>query len=203
VVKIPSLLDGYREFYNGYFKAHPELFNQLAQGQSPKTLVIACSDSRVDPSIIFNTKPGDIFVIRNVANLVPPYQPIDESYHGTSAAVEFAVCALQVENIIVMGHEFCAGVQAAVSDNLPNNAEFNFVRQWVNMAEEIREQRCSCQSEYEEEAIKVSLRNLMTFPWIQEKVEQGTLTLYGWHFSISSGSLKEYDNNLNKFIKIE
>lgn len=207
---IDTLLQGYKKFYEKHFVKDSELYEQLSTvGQFPKTLIIACSDSRVDPSIITEAQAGDIFVIRNVANLVPPYQPKADSYHGTSAALEFAVCNLKIENIVILGHSRCAGIKALM-DQEENNDKFSFIFEWVKIALEAKkkakkakdlsvEEMDSC---CEKESIIVSLKNLLTFPWLKEKVDNGSLNIYGWYFSISDGKLFSYDEKQERFSEV-
>jgi carbonic anhydrase len=193
MVDTNKLLEGYKKFYQKYFIEDNPLYKELFLGQSPKTLVIACSDSRVDPSTVLNTKPGDIFVLRNVANLVPPYQDPDETQHGTSAAIEFAVFNLKVENIVVLGHGGCAGIKAAHdAERAGKNSKGSFVSTWVSLArnacrneEGLEESLDSC----EKNAIISSLENLRSFPWIKDKEDRGEIELHGWHFSIETGEL--------------
>lgn len=204
---IDKLVDGYRRFHDHYFAAEGQkLFAELVLGQRPNTLVIACSDSRVDPAIVMDCKPGDLFVVRNVANLVPPYEK-GGGYHGVSAALEFAVCALGVENIIVLGHRQCGGIKA-LFEGIPEGLEGEFIKPWVNMArraaDRVREDHpnasdderlCSC----EMAGILVSLENLRTFPFIQARLEQNQLTLHGWYFDIVSGDMRAYSEENLKF----
>ncbi len=207
---VKKLLNGYREFYDKYFKSNKALYKKLDKvGQSPKTLIIACSDSRVDPSIVANAKPGDIFVIRNVANLVPKFNN-DQGVHGVSAALEFAVCFLEVRHIVVLGHSNCAGIHALM--NPEKMEKTNFIGKWMEIASEARENVLRDTEEKdpkildakcEKEGIILSLRNLTTFPWLKERMEKGKLEIHGWHFSISDGSLKEFDPVLQKFEKIK
>jgi len=199
---IKLLLEGYQRFHENNFQENKDTFQDLAKlGQFPKTLMIACSDSRVDPSIITDSKPGEIFVIRNVANLVPPCEESNEGYHGTSAALEFAVKNLNVENIIVMGHSGCAGIEALINLDIGKNKD-SFIDKWVRIAHKAESQsRLLAQSKEEtckiceKESIIVSLENIITFPWIKEKVDSGDLKLFGWHFTINDGSLRVYDFN--------
>lgn len=186
-----ALVAGYRRFRSATWPERRRLFEELAErGQNPRALVIACSDSRVDPSMIFDAAPGELFTIRNIANLVPPYQP-DEAYHGTSAAIEFAVRALKVGNIIVMGHGMCGGVQALLNGVPPDLTDF--LGPWVRLAEPARRvladnpsnPRLAC----EHETVRVSLANLMTFPWLAERVQDGALSLHGTHFDVRHGVL--------------
>lgn len=205
---ITRLLEGYHSFFEEYFAGDDTTYRELAErGQRPKALVIACSDSRVDPSIITKASPGEIFVIRNVANLVPPYQA-DGAYHGTSAALEFAVRNLGVEHIIVLGHTKCAGILALMQSKEAEGEEQSFIRPWVKIADQARrkvfaqyqEQTIESQAYHcEEEAIKISLQNLRTFPWIDEEMAQGRLALHGWHFDVTNGMLCIYDEKVNIF----
>lgn len=205
---IQRLIEGYKHFFDEYFTGDNTTYRELAErGQFPKALIIACSDSRADPSIITRAAPGDIFVIRNVANLVPPYQ-LDSAYHGTSAALEFAVNHLKVEHIIVLGHSRCAGIRALLDGQEGEEDNGSFIKPWVKIADAARkkvlaqnadksrdEQAYCC----EEEAIKISLKNLLTFPWIKEKVDGNTLAMHGWHFDVATGSLCAYDEKTNLF----
>lgn len=205
MTEIEKLIDGYKRFHDNYFQSDEQLFEQLSQGQAPDTLVIACSDSRVDPAIIMDSKPGDLFVVRNVANLVPPYEQ-GGGYHGVSAALEFGVRALKVKHIIVLGHQYCGGIQALVKGVAMEGSEF--IQPWVNIAHEAREkvllsmpdepqreQFCAC----EKASIVVSLDNLLTFPWIKQGVEQGQIALHGWYFNIEKGILSAYDSSADEF----
>jgi len=204
---IKELVDGYQRFHHHYFATEGQkLFAELVLGQKPSTLVIACSDSRVDPAIVMDCKPGDLFVVRNVANLVPPYEK-GGGYHGVSAALEFGVCALGVENIIVLGHRQCGGIKA-LFEGIPEGLDGEFIKPWVNMAkraaERVREDHphasddeklCNC----EMAGILVSLENLRTFPFIQQKLAQNQLNLYGWYFDIVSGQMRGYSEEKLKF----
>lgn len=188
-----ELLEGYRRFRAKGWHEREQVFKALAEtGQNPKALVVACVDSRVDPAMIFDMPPGEILTVRNVANLVPPYAP-DVAYHGTSAAVEFGVRVLEVRDIIVFGHGLCGGIRALL-EGAPDSAR-DFVGPWMKIAERARARalRCTTPDERqqccEHEAIKVSLANLMTFPWIAECVEAGKLTLHGAWFDIGTGAL--------------
>jgi carbonic anhydrase len=161
-------------------------------GQKPRALVIGCSDSRTDPQMVFNAAPGELFVIRNVANLVPPYGP-DNQPHGISAALEFAVRVLKVPQIIVMGHAMCGGIAALL--NGPPTEVSDFVGQWVRIAEPARARAMTAPAERrqdvcEHESVRLSLNNLMTFPWVAAAVDAGTLTLQGCFFDIRSGILE-------------
>ncbi len=187
-----QLVAGYRRFRAIAWPQRRELFEGLARhGQQPRAMVLACSDSRVDPTMIFDARPGEMFIIRNVANLVPPFAP-DGACHGTSAALEFGVRALEVRDLIVLGHGLCGGVQALLDGVPPPLGEF--VGPWIRLAERARPGLLRCdpaerQREGEHATVRVSLENLMTFPWIAERVADGRLTLHGAHFDIRTGVL--------------
>ncbi|MGE4481682.1 carbonic anhydrase [Acidocella sp.] len=194
-----TLLEGYERFRNGYWQEHQELYSSLARdGQRPPAMVIACSDSRVSPEMIFDCTPGEIFVVRNVSALVPPYEP-DENKHGTSAALEFAVNALKVRSIVVLGHSGCGGIRALMKG--PGGGSRDFIDSWMGIAGTARQRVCDSPElagadfearciACEHEAIRVSLANLLTFPWIKECVLDGRLTLAGLHFSVETGTLQ-------------
>lgn len=204
---LEDLIEGYRSYRLNWSATERELYRQLVEhGQSPKVMVIACCDSRVDPSIIMGAKPGAMFMVRNVANLVPPYAP-DGAYHGTSAALEFGVAHLEVEHIIVLGHGHCGGISALYDDN-GDTARSDFILPWMQIVAPARahvqehgahlppsQQRRMM----EQEAIKVSIRNLLTFPWIRARVEQGALHLHGWYYALADGLLMALDPERGNF----
>ena len=195
-----TLLEGHKRFRNGYWRRHQKRFSVLARdGQSPAALVIACADSRVAPEMIFDCAPGEIFVVRNVSALVPPYAP-DTNNHGTSAALEFAVTGLEVRNIVVLGHTQCGGIRALMSG--PNGGHGDFIESWMAIAHQARARVCDAPdattqdfatlcNRCEIESIRVSLANLLTFPWIASRVAAGTLTLGGMHFNVLTGKLDQ------------
>lgn len=189
-----ALLAGYRRFREDHWPEARAQYEALAvEGQKPHTLVVACSDSRADPALIFDTAPGQLFVVRNVANLVPPYQP-DGALHGVSAALEFGVKVLGVRRIVVMGHAGCGGVNAMVH-GAPANCQ-DFVAPWVQQGTPVvRRVAEACAPEEveqltEEAVVRLSLENLRTFPWIAEREAAGTLALSGIHFGIADGVLR-------------
>jgi carbonic anhydrase len=188
-----DLIDGYRRFRAGTWLAERNRFDELSRlGQHPRALVIACSDSRTDPQMVFNAAPGELFVIRNVANLAPPYGP-DDQPHGVSSAIEFAVRTLRVREIVVMGHAMCGGIKALLDGTPPELSDF--VGQWVRIAEPARRRAMKVTPEHrhdfcEHESVRLSLDNLMTFPWIRAAVESGEMKLYGCFFDIRSGVLE-------------
>lgn len=203
-----QMIDGYRNFRATEWQEERERWEQLAEGQSPQVMVISCSDSRVDPAQILDVAPGEIFVVRNVAALVPPFETTP-GRHGVSAAVEFAVQFLKVREIVVMGHGLCGGCKAALTQDLHGNelGEGGFVAHWVDMLDEAREPIAAslgttgreAELSMELEAVKVSLFNLRTFPYVADKVESGELNLRGAHFAISDGILRVLDDRTGEF----
>ena len=199
---LSKLIEGYHRFRETGWKRERERWSELAEGQSPKVMVIACSDSRVEPAQIFDVNPGEIFVVRNVANLSPPFETAP-GHHGVSAALEFAVTQLEVEEIVVMGHGSCGGCAAALTGQFDDaeHGEGHFIAEWVELLREARDAVRKRHSllderaflEMEWEAVKVCLANLRTFPWIAERERDGRLTLHGAHFSIAEGRLYMLD----------
>jgi len=189
---VDDMITGYRRFRAGVYAEQAELYQKLGHGQDPDIMLIGCADSRAEPSDIFNAAPGQMFVVRNVANLVPPYQP-NGGLHGVSAALEFAVNILKVKIIVVMGHGGCGGVTASLTKNdSPLIGEF--VAPWVKLLDDARErvlesQPVNPQFALELEGIETSIENLMTFPFVREKVEAGTLEIHGAWFAIKHGEL--------------
>jgi carbonic anhydrase len=193
------LLSGYKRFKAAGWVQQRALFAQLAEGQTPRILVIACSDSRVDPAQIFDVAPGELFVVRNVAALVPPCEQ-GEGLHGTSAAIEFAIEGLGIKTILVMGHARCGGVAAAIergkwgTKSSADASKMRFVNAWIDLLAPVVEAlACNDQIAAERGSIELSLENLMTFPFIAEKVDAGTLELVGARFDIATGGLDLLD----------
>ena len=209
---IDRLMEGFSRFRQNYFGEDRELYEQLTkQGQTPKTIIVGCCDSRVDPAIITDCNPGDLFTIRNVANLVPPYETAG-NYHGTSAALEFGVRHLNVDSIIVLGHSKCGGIRALLENAGTEANEKSFVSSWMKVATNARNRvlsRMHGNTEEqmlracEQEAILVSLDNLLTFPWILERVAQRKLVLYGWYFDLERGELLYFDPDSNHFQQLK
>ena len=207
---IENLIAGYHRFRSGYFKDNHVRLEELARlGQSPKVAIIACCDSRVDPSVITDSTPGDLFVIRNVANLVPPCEG-EGTWHGTSAALEFAVSGLEVEHIIVLGHARCGGIRALLQAD-DNDKSDKFISSWMSIVDKARqqvlnnkelqtldEQAQAC----ELDAIKISLQNLQTFPCIKERVKNNALQLHGWYYDMISGDVLRFDDESNSYIHL-
>jgi carbonic anhydrase len=185
-----DLIEGYRRFRTEIWPVERARYEALAHwGQSPETMILACSDSRVDPQTIFAAVPGELFVLRNVAALAPPYEPDSPGYHGTSAALEFGVRVLKVRRLVVLGHAQCGGVRALVYGAPPQARDF--VASWVEIAKPARptgEGKPNL-SEVEAAMVRVSMANLSSFPWISEAVAQGRLLLQGYVFDIHTGAL--------------
>jgi carbonic anhydrase len=193
-----DMVEGYYRFRGGEWLEERERWSQLAEGQSPKVMVIACSDSRVDPATIFGSRPGEVFVVRNVAALVPPFDT-SGGLHGVSAALEFAVTQLKVEEIVVLGHGACGGVNAALTQSLADAApgEGGFVAEWIGLLDAAREQVVAAhgtgedaQMALEQEGVRVSIGNLETFPFVRKGLDEGTLSIHGAVFSIADGKLR-------------
>ena len=195
---LSQLIEGYRRFREHDWARERERWSELAEGQSPQVMILACADSRSDPAQIFDARPGEMFVARNIAALAPPYET-SSGFHGVSAALEFAVTQLCVGDILVMGHGMCGGCAAALTgqfDDTPSG-EGHFIADWVKMLSGARDRVRARHDELnrpaflemEHEAVKVSLANLRTFPWIAEREKDGRLKLHGAHFSIAEGRL--------------
>lgn len=207
-----KLIFGFAHFRERYFSQRKDLYRRLVrEGQKPKIVMVACADSRVDPAIVLQADPGDIFAIRNVANLVPPYEESEDgalSYHGTSAALEFAVEQLGVEHVVVFGHAHCSGVKAMVKGQEGDPVAGRFVPAWTSIVDRAytmaKAKNPTAQGEEldrccERQAVLVSLENLMTFPFIRERVEAKTLEIHGWYLDIAEGQLSSYNAAEDKF----
>ena len=197
---IEKLIEGYGRFRNGYFKHNQTRLEQLANKQTPEIAMISCCDSRVDPGILFDVEPGDIFVIRNVANLVPPFETKGD-YHGTSAALEFAVTCLGVKQVVVLGHANCGGIRALMENNTSIKSD-GFIDSWMQIAAAAKKEvlaRNDLDSDQqridacEKTAVSHSLKNLMTYPWIEDRVEQKSLNLVGCYYDLRTGELAVVD----------
>ena len=209
MVTFANMLEGYQRFRATGWANQRARWDELADGQSPRVMVIACSDSRVEPAQIFDTNPGEIFVVRNVAALVPPFET-NPGRHGVSAAVEFAVQVLGVEEIVVMGHGLCGGCKAALTQEMQDAplGAGGFIASWISMLDDARskvvaehgaDQGRVAARAMEQEAVKVSLANLRTFPWIREKEASNVLSLKGAFFAISDGVLHILDEQTGMF----
>ena len=205
-----KLVEGYRRWRSEGWINERARWDQLAQGQSPQTMIIACSDSRVDPATIFGTSPGEVFVVRNVANLVPPYE-VDGGRHGVSAALEFAVTQLKVAEIVVLGHGACGGVAAALNRTFEGAraGEGGFIAHWIDMLDEARDRVIAQHGTGPEairalelETVKTSLANLRTFPFVREAEAKGVLRLKGALFAIADGCLHMLDEDSGEFAPV-
>jgi len=215
---VQPLIDGFKNFREQYFAEGAALFQKLVRrGQAPKIMVVCCSDSRVDPAILFGLRPGELFVIRNVANLVPAYSP-DDRLHGVSAAIEFGVRDLAVSDIIVLGHAFCGGISALCKRLIEENkvghnvekksADRDFINKWVDIAKPaLKEVNFDdwpghSQHEAEKKAILNSVANLKTFPWVEDAIKNKKLRVHGWWFDMENGALWGNKGSLNEFVKL-
>lgn len=206
--QLDQLIEGYRRFREQDWARERDRWSELAEGQSPKIMILSCADSRVDPAQIFDARPGEMFVVRNIAALAPPYET-SEGYHGVSSALEFAVTQLCVSDILVMGHGLCGGCAAALTGQFADTepGEGHFIADWVSMLDGARDRVRAKHSELnraaflamEREAVKVSLANLRTFPWISEREQAGSLSLHGGHFAIAEGALYMLDEAEDAF----
>ena len=205
------LLDGYKSFMTGRYAAERDRYHELARdGQKPSTMVIACCDSRAAPETIFGCGPGELFVLRNVANLVPPFAP-DGNQHGTSAGIEFAVKALKVEHIIVMGHASCGGIAAKLTPDLKPLAEGDFIGKWLNLLDPVAGLYSDNglmtagerQRNFERISIRNSIKNLRSFPYVADLEAKGSLKIHGAWFDIKSGELWVMDADSGEFERPE
>lgn len=206
-----KLIEGFKKFRERYFSSDSKLYQRLAssEGQRPKTLIIGCSDSRVDPAIITSADPGELFVVRNVANLVPPYEQ-GGGLHGVSAAIEFAVINLKVDNIIVLGHRQCGGIRSLMLNQ--GIEPGGFVERWVQMARPARDRVLKKYPNEDEESlcrhgelesIITSIENLKTFPFVQKAISERELSIMGVYFDLEQGVLVGYDEAVKEFRNIE
>ena len=207
---IERFIDGFQRFQKQYFERDPKLYRDLKQGQHPSTLVIGCCDSRVDPALLLDCDPGDIFTIRNIANLVPPCGG-SNGRQGVSAALQFAVTQLKVERIIVLGHSGCGGIRALMDEQFPSSEGTDFLGRWVSIADPAKYRvlqklgTAPSAAQYracEQAAILVSLKNLESFPWVAERVQADKLSLHGWYFDMEAGALLAYSPRADAFLPL-
>jgi carbonic anhydrase len=206
-----NLADRFRRFKQRHFLPNAEQYEELATyGQAPEAMIISCSDSRVDPETIFSAMPGELFVVRNVANLVPPYET-GGKFHGVSSAIEFAVLNLRVKNLIVMGHSGCGGVQAALDQSAAIQTESQFISRWMSMLDDARlsvlashqtRPHAEKQRALEKEGVKTAIKNLRTFPFISQLEDKGRLALHGAYFDIATGTLSVLNHSRNEFFPL-
>lgn len=198
-----QLIEGYQRFRAKDYHADRKRWEELANGQEPPIMLIGCCDSRVEPTRIFDTSPGQMFVVRNVANIVPPYER-GGGLHGVSAAIEFAVLSLEVRHIVVLGHGACGGVKAALQGGDHGEEGKSFIDNWIAVLDEARDKVLRSEAEdkqlaLEFEGIRTGLKNLRTFPYVAERESNGRLKLHGAHFSIAEGRLYVLDEAEDSF----
>ncbi len=208
---LQRLIAGYRAFREGAWEQNRARYRMLAEhGQAPGVMVIGCCDSRVDPSLLFGAGPGELFIVRNVANLVPPFEPHGD-YHGTSAALEFAVTCLGVGHVIVLGHTHCGGIKALREGLAEAGETGDFIARWMSIMNPARAAVLDAhpgapeetvQRALEEASIRNSLANLETFPFVRERLRDGRLQIHGWQFDITSGELRGLDREHNAFVPL-
>lgn len=182
-----KMLAGYQAFKQKYAQTDNGIMQQLADhGQKPDIMIVACCDSRVDPALILQCHPGDLFIVRNVANIVPPYEA-DDSHHGTSAALEFGICYLNVKHLIILGHSQCGGIAALL--NQQSLTQNDFISRWVSLiqTDALEDTNAAAQS-----ALLHSYHNCLTFPWIKQRIEQQQLAMHLWFFDIKSSEISSY-----------
>jgi carbonic anhydrase len=201
------LTDGYRSFVEGRFARERSRYAMLAEkGQRPEIMIVGCVDSRVSPEVIFDAAPGELLVVRNVANIVPPYQPDHATQHGTSAALEFGVQALGVKHIVVLGHAHCGGIKFFAEESAPLS-QGDFISQWMSqiapaataLGPHAKYDAEAYQRRLEFASVELSLEHLMTFPWVRSKVEAGRLELHGAYFGVAAGRLLVRDPKSGRF----
>ena len=200
--KLGNLLSGYLKFRQKYVEDEKTLMHELhTQGQSPQVMVVSCCDSRVDPALILQCDPGDLFVVRNIANIVPPYET-DSAHHGTSAALEFGIKSLQVKHLIIMAHSECGGIKAWVENkkscDAAKNAKEGFLDNWLSIIDVPDYQNLEV-NDCAKFALKNSYNNCLSFPWIKEKLDNKLLEIHLWFFDIKSGNIQMYSWQENKF----
>lgn len=196
---LQKIIKGYQTFRERYVLGDDSVMKSLAsKGQKPQVMVIACCDSRVDPALILQCDPGDLFVVRNVANIIPPYEK-DESYHGTSAALEFGICHLNVKDLIILGHSQCGGIQALVNEKeLPEN---DFITKWVSLVKRT-DAHFHDADNYAKLALTHSYHNCLKFPWIKERVATKELQIHLWFFNIKEGEILTYSHEEGRYIHL-
>jgi carbonic anhydrase len=194
-----KILEGYQAFRKKYALGDASIMQYLSYfGQQPEVMVVACCDSRVDPALILQCNPGDLFVVRNVANIVPPYEK-DEAHHGTSAALEFGISFLDVKHLILLGHSQCGGVQTLLNSNASKN---DFITNWVSLIKSPNFKSKDA-DEYAKLALKQSQQNCLTFPWIKDKVDQKKLIIHLWFFDIKTGQIFTYSDTKNEYLPLD
>jgi carbonic anhydrase len=187
-----NLLSGYRQFKCRYAAGNFPVMERLAtEGQRPKVMIIACCDSRVDPALLLQCHPGDLFVVRNVANIIPPYE-LDMQHHGTSAALEYAVCYLEINDLIILGHSQCGGLHALVNED--SMLQNDFITNWVSLSGlKTATGSVDCIDTLAKQSLHTSFKNCLSFPWIEQRVSENTLNIHQWFLDIKKGDVYEFD----------
>jgi carbonic anhydrase len=189
-----KILSGYKKFRQKYALSDQSVMNTLADhGQKPEIMVVACCDSRVDPAVIMQCDPGELFVVRNVANIVPPYEK-DDAHHGTSAALEFAICSLEVKHLILLGHSQCSGIKALMQKD---HTKDDFITNWVSVIDHDHSHETI--DDCAKSALQESYKNCLEFPWIAQKLSQGSLAIHLWFFDIKTGQIYCYDHESKNY----
>lgn len=189
-----KIIQGYQSFRNKYAHGDQSVMQSLSdKGQSTKIMIVSCCDSRVDPGLILQCDPGDLFVVRNVANIIPPHE-MDDHHHGTSAALEFGVRLLKVKHLILLGHSQCGGVQARLSDEAFDN---EYITSWVSLIK--KDRTLPTVDDYAKQSLRQSHQNCLTFPWIREEVDRKNLTIHLWFFDIKLGQILTYCESEDTF----
>lgn len=196
---IIKLLKGYKIFREKYALGDQSIMQYLSShGQNPEVMVVACCDSRVDPALILQCDPGDLFVVRNVANIVPPYEN-DQAHHGTSAALEFGICFLRVKHLILLGHSQCGGIQSLLNDNTHND---DFITNWVSIVKK-ENIHVGNTNDYAKLALNQSYQNCLSFPWINDQLKAGQLIIHLWFFDIKGGEIFTYSFTKKEYQKLD
>lgn len=210
---LERLLEGFATFRTQYYPRHRELYEKLSRdGQSPKVLIIGCADARVDPAILTQTQPGDLFVVRNVGAIVPPSQR-DHQFHGTSSAIEFAVRGLKVEHVVILGHALCGGLRALYEGDDSPLSDYDFLFNWVRIAQPAKDAVLASvprdapvervRQLIEQASVVNTVANLMTFDWVVERVKEGSLAIHGWYFDMTEAQLFAFDPQACVFNKVD
>lgn len=197
--RFKKILEGYQSFRDKYVHGDTSVMQQLAHyGQRPEAMVVACCDSRVDPAVILQCDPGDLFVVRNVANIIPPFER-DEMHHGTSAALEFGVCYLKVDHLVLLGHSQCGGIQALIDESQVGINDF--ISNWVSLIKTPHCEHCAV-DDYAKQALHESYKNCLTFPWIKDRVDRNTLKIHLWFFDIKAGEILMYSHEHQSYVPL-
>ncbi len=193
-----KISNGYQNFRQKYAAGDDSMLQQLAEhGQKPEIMVVACCDSRVDPALLLQCEPGDLFTVRNVANIIPPYEA-DEHHHGTSAALEFGICYLNIKHLIILGHSQCGGINAAIHNDTLHQDDF--ISNWVSLVK--NEKSLKDTDALAQHSLNHSYENCFTFPWIKERVIQRQLAIHRWFFAIKSGEIFAYSDAEKAYVPL-